>query len=261
MIKQGKHLLWRPKFFLWMTTGLLLVFSAACNTAGLFNATETTDNMAALESTVAAMNATFEAISARQAQATLQTPNVIIVTATSTNTPISSPTPVPTPTPLPTATPIPTATPVVSTDTPAPQGKTIAIIVTPTLPSTATPYPEAPIISAPREGTIVAHGEEILLSWSWNGLLLEPDEYFEIKLRPDQQSRSAYIAQERGLAHQFKANLGGGRYLWTVQIVQGYWLNDSGHPDDWVLQSIRSAESAPRLIIVDDSDHDNDDDD
>ena len=64
------------------------------------------------------------------------------------------------------------------------------------------------------------------------------------------KAMSAEGAQERGQAHDFQARLGGGRYLWTVQVVQGHFINNSGHPDDWILESFRSPESEPRMIIV-----------
>ena len=182
-------------------------------------------------------------------------PEIVVVTATPTNTPPASPTPIPTFTSTPTLLPSPT-------NTPASVGKTIIIIVTPTSPATATPYPEPPINLQPWDGAIVAQGQETLLHWSWNGLLKD-GEFFEVKLRPDGQSRSAYIAQERGTGHTFTGNVGAGRYQWTVQVVQGYFKNNSGHSDDWVFEAYRSPESAPYLIIVDErksSDRDDDDD-
>lgn len=137
----------------------------------------------------------------------------------------------------------------------------IVIVVTPTETPLPASYPEAPIITGPREGTVVGQGQDVLLNWSWNGLL-GPNEYFEVKLRPDAQSRSVYIAQELGEAHDLSnANLGPGRYQWTVQVVQGYFINNSGHPDDWVFEAFRSPESEPRLIIIDSHDNNDDDDD
>lgn len=250
---------WRNRLFFWVAGGLLPATLLACSSIGLVD--PAAEN-AAIQSTVAAMNATLEALKIQQTQPPPPSPQIIVVTATPTDTPPASPTPISTPTPLPTATPVP------ATSTPAPvaaqagaPGRTIVIIVTPTSPPTPTPYPEAPIIISPREGAIVAKNQETLLHWSWNGVLLQPDEYYEVKLRPDGQSRSVYIAQERGLSHELKPNLAGGRYYWTVQIAQGYWLNNSGHPDDWRFIRFRSPESEPRLIIIDDSRHRNDDND
>jgi len=258
--------IWHARLYVAIAGVLLIVPLLACNSIGFI---DTSASQAGLEGTVAAMNATLAAVETQQAQTptATSTPNVIVVTATATDTPIASPTPTATATPLPTSTPVPLPP---ATHTPAPQGKTIVVLVTPTAPSTPTPYPNAPIIISAREGAVVAQGDEILLHWSWNGVLTGPNDYFEVKLRPDGQSRSAYIAQEQGLAHNFKArHLGEGRYQWTVQIVQGYFKNNSGHPDDWVFERFRSPESEPRLIIVvddgrfddDDDNHDNDDDD
>ena len=255
MIRWPQH-----RSFLFIAGGLLLIASVACNSIGLFNPTPPPQDDG-LASTVAAMNATIEALEIeQQAQPTIDlTPNIIIVTATTTNTPLPSPTPISTPTALPTSTPVPLPT---ATHTNVPQGRTVVIIVTPTSSPSPTPYNDKPIIISPREGVVVAKGEETSLHWSWNGLLANPDEFFEIKLVPDGLSRSAYIAHERGLGHDFRVNLGEGRYWWTVQIVQGYYKNHSGHPDDWVFERFRSPESEPRLIIIDDNNrHDDDDDD
>ena len=42
--------------------------------------------------------------------------------------------------------------------------------------------------------------------------------------------------------------------------MQGYYKNDSGHPDDRVFESFTSPESEPRLIIVAERGDDDDDD-
>lgn len=225
----------------------LLALSLGCTTIGLVEPTPATTSVAppiatntpATAATLAAMNATVAAINTLQAipTSTPPPPQMVVVTAT------PSPTPVASPSPLPTATAVPVGQP-------AAQSRTIVIIVTPTLPPTATPYPEAPIIIAPREGEIIGENQVALLQWSWNGLLAA-GEYFEVKVRPDGLSRSAYIAQERGTGHEFDPNLGNGRYRWTVQVVKGYFINNSGHPDDWVFEAYRSPESEPRLIIID----------
>lgn len=244
---------------LFIVGGVLLIAILACNSIGFFDPSPSTED-GSLEGTVGAMNATIEALDLRQqAQPTTEpTPNIIIVTATATNTPLPSPTPIASATPLPTSAPISLPT---ATSTPVPQNRTIVIIVTPTSSPSPTPYADAPIIISPREEAIIAKGEETTLHWSWNGLMARPDEFFEIKLVPDGLSRSAYIARERGLGHDFRVNLGGGRYRWTVQIVQGYYKNNSGHPDDWVFERFRSPESESRLIIIDDNNRNDDDDD
>lgn len=236
---------------------LLIITILACNTFNI--ADPLTLNTSG---TITAMQGTIDALQTQQAQ---PTPSPIVEIIYFTPTPLpATPTPVP---PFPTPTPIP-PTPIPPSPTPTPvpptpqqdaaaQNRTIIIVVTPTSPPTPTPYPETPIIISPHEGAVVAKDREILLHWGWNGLLLEPDEYYEVKVRPDGNPRSAYIAQERGLSHNFVARLGGGRYYWTVQIVKGHWLNTSGHPDDWVFEGFRSPESEPRLIIVNDSHHHN----
>jgi hypothetical protein len=209
-----------------------------------------------LESTVAAMRATLEALNTEPTPTVIPpAPQIVVITATPSNTPMPTLTPETTSTPV----PIPTST---ATEVPAvaPQGRTIVILVTPTSPATVTPYPYAPVNTGPRNDTAVGQDQEILLQWSWNGLL-GPGEYYEVKLRPEVQPRSAYIAQELGLGHDFKAIVGPGRYEWTVQIVKGYFINNSGHPDDWVFEGFRSPESEPRIIIVVDDHRNNDDDD
>lgn len=233
--------------------GLLLLSMLACSSFGLVDSDSSNLELA---STVAAMRATLEALNTQPTQpAVPPAPQIVVITATPTNTPIPTLTPEATSTPV----PIPTAT---ATEAPpaAPQGRTIVIVVTPTSPATATPYPYAPINTGPRNDTVVGQGQEILLYWSWNGLL-GPGEFYEVKLRPEAQPRSAYIAQELGLAHDFKATVGPGRYEWTVQIVKGYFINNSGQPNDWVFEGFRSPESAPRIIIVVDDGHRNNDDD
>ena len=208
MTRQIRRLTWRNKFLLFIIGGVLLIASLACNSIGLFGPLPPTEDDG-LESTVAAMNATIEALEVQQAQpsAVESTSRIIVVTATATNTPLRTPTPVSTATSLPTSTPVPLPT---ATHTAVPQSRTIVIIVTPTSSPSPTPYATAPIIISPREGVIVAKGEETSLHWSWNGLLTRPDEFFEVKLVPDGLSRSAYIARERGLGHDFRVNLGGG---------------------------------------------------
>ena len=83
----------------------------------------------------------------------------------------------------------------------------------------------------------------------------------DIKIRPDGQDRSAYVAWEEGLGHDLQANLAPGRYFWTVQIVQRYYKNDVKAPENRVFEAFLSPESEPRLIIVAARDDDDDDDD
>jgi hypothetical protein len=241
--------------------GSLLIFPlVACSSLGL---TTSASPNAELEGTVAAMQATIEALEIQSTPLPIQSsPQIIVVTATADQQapPPSTPTPNSTPTSEPTFTPPPPPTNT-NTPLPPPQERTIVIVVTPTEPPPPASYPDAPIITAPRANTVVGQGQDVLLNWSWNGLL-GPNEYFEVKLRPDAQSRSVYIAQELGEAHDLSnANLGPGRYQWTVQVVQGYFINNSDHPDDWVFEAFRSPESEPRLIIIDSHDNDDDDDD
>ena len=202
-----------------ITAAILMVLLVACGGLGLLATILTPANgpvlaqLATSTLTPIPLQSAQNTATPQPAQpiATQPAPQIVVVTATPTNTPLASPTPIPTFTSTPTSLPSPT-------NTPAPVGRTIVIIVTPTSPATATPYPQAPINLQPWDGAIVAQQQETFLHWSWNGLLKD-GEYFEVKLRPDGQSRSAYIAQERGTGHTFTGNVGAGRYQWTVQIV------------------------------------------
>ncbi len=184
-------------------------------------------------------------------------PEIVVVTAT----PVDTPTDVPTATSLPTE-PAPTSTPTVpptATDEPvaeveanqSTQQDTIIVVVTATPVPSPTPksYEDAPVLISPVEGAVVEEKREMLLQWSWNGLLAE-NEHFDVKIRPDGQDRSAYVAWEVGEGHNFVANLTPGRYYWSVQVIQGYYQNDSGHPEDRVFEAFLSPESEERLIIV-----------
>ncbi len=258
--------IYNHRLLLLLTSSLLLSLTLACGNFEFLSRpiTDVTSN-----STITALQATIAAMQTQQAQPPLQstitisyptaTPPLLeavsstMVSPTWTASPLTTPSSTPIPV-LPTTTavpPSPSATPFPPESTT--QGRTIVIIVTPTSVPTLTSYPEAPVIISPNEGAIVAQKHEILLHWGWNGLLQNSDEYFEVKIRPDGDPRSVYIAQERGLAHNLIARLGGGRYYWTVQIVKGHWVNDSGHPDDWAFEGFRSPESEPRLLVV----HDN----
>ncbi len=234
----------RYRLLFWGISGLLLISVFACSSVGVYDPQAT---QVALQGTVSALQETVTALETAsttgQAQPVPQpSPQIIVVTATPTHTAIPSPTPLPTQTPSPSPTVPPTS---------SSKGETIIIVVTPTPTITSTPntYDNAPIITEPRAGTVVEEGREILLRWSWNGLL-GPNEHFDVKVRPDGQSRSAYVAWEEAEAHDFKANLSPGRYFWSVQVIKGYYRNDSGEPEDRVFEAYLSPESEPRLIIV-----------
>ena len=249
--------------FLLFIGGISLAVIVACGSIGVYDpqATQT-----ALQGTVGSMQATIMALEAAGQADPTQTsappsPQVVVVTATPTDTPVSTPTPLSEPTSTPTDTPEPTATPLPAATTkpvvkpPAvTQSQVITIIVTatPILTTTiAQAYEIAPAMIAPEAGTIVGQGRDIVLQWSWNGVL-GPGEYFDIKIRPDGQTRSAYIAWERPEAHTFKADLPPGRYYWSVQVLKGYYHNNSGEPEDRVFEAFLGPESEPRLIIIGD---------
>ncbi len=236
-----------------MINALLLIPTLACGVVGIYDPQAT---QVAMQGTVGSLQATITALettSAAQAQPRPQpNPQIIVVTATPrpqppTETATTSASPTPPATPTPTASPvgisqgqtIPTLTPT-----------SITLIVA-TLTPTPTPnmYDNAPILTEPPEGTVVEEGREILLRWSWNGLL-GANEHFDVKVRSDGQSRSAYVAWEEAEVHDFKANLPPGRYFWSVQVIKGYYRNDSGEPEDRVFEAYLSPESQPRLIIV-----------
>jgi hypothetical protein len=236
----------KSKLLVLTVGGLLFLLVLACGSVGIYDPQATQVSM---QSTVSALQETIAALetsAAGQAQSQAQaTPVVIVVTAT----------PGPTFTLLPTLTlePSPTVTPP-STVSGSSEREVIVVVVTPTPTSGSQSAPpatglEAPIITEPREGTIVEEKKEILLRWSWNGAL-GPDEYFDLKIRPDGQTKSAYVAWEKANAHDWQANLAPGRYFWSVQIIKGYYKNNSGEPEDRVLEAYLGPESEPRLIIV-----------
>lgn len=245
--------------FLLLVGGVSLAVIVACGSIGVYDPQAT---QMALQGTVGSMQATITALEASgQADPTQASPppspEIVVVTATPTDTPIATPTSPPEPTATPTDTPEPTSTPLPTATTKPPvvaQSQVITIVVTPTpilTVTTAQAYEIAPAIIAPEAGTIVEQGREIALQWSWNGVL-GPGEYFDIKVRPDGQTRSAYIAWERPEVHSFKADLPPGRYYWSVQILKGYYHNNSGEPEDRVFETFLGPESEPRLIIISD---------
>ncbi len=191
---------------------------------------------------------------------TTVTPTVAAVpteTSPPTSTGTSTPTATNTPQPLPSATSTiqstPTNRPPTQTPSPTPS-QTPSPPPTPTVTPTATqniatptpdPYTVAPIITGPRAGINVVQNRRILLEWFWNGTLAA-DEFFDIKLRPDGQPASRYVAWEAADAHEFFAPLPPGRYFWSVQVLRGYITNDGTR----VFESFVGPESQPQLIIV-----------
>lgn len=229
----------RKKYLLPLILIVAALPSLACGAVGVIDPAAT---QTAMEGTVVSLQATISALEQKVAA--------------------------PTDTPTVTATPIPAITPKsgavaasslgqtlpTSTTTPTPiqiQPQDTVVVLVATFTPTPTPklYSDAPVILEPRDGTVVEEQKEILLRWSWNGIL-GPGEYYDIKIRPDGQTRSAYVAWERGTGHNLRANLAPGRYYWSVQIVKGSYKNNSGEPEDRVFETFLSPESEPRLLIV-----------
>lgn len=220
----------------------------ACGGVGVYDPEAT---QAAMSGTVTALEATISALENKIDENQSDQSTSPIQTATETPTVEATPTSAardtviaassleqtvelaPTPTPL----------------TVSPQDRTVVIVATLTPTPTPELYTAVPVITEPREGVIVEEGGELLLRWSWNGIL-KSGEYYDLKIRPDGQDRSAYVAWERGEAHDLQANLAPGRYYWTVQIIKGYYQNNSGQPEDRVFEAFLSPESKPRLLIV-----------
>lgn len=236
------------KFVFMLIILALAIPTLACGAVGVYDPQAT---QAAMQGTVTALQATIAAME----QGQNDTGKIIVVTATTT--------------PIPTATPAATGSSratviaassleqtieLTSTPTPTPvaitsQDTVITVVATFTPTPTPKRYTEAPILIEPREGTIVEEGKEILLHWSWNGILAA-GERFDIKIRPDGQTRSAYVAWEEGQGHQLVANLAPGRYYWSVQVIKGYYQDNIKEPENRVLEAFLSPESEPRLIIV-----------
>jgi hypothetical protein len=125
----------------------------------------------------------------------------------------------------------------------------VVVTATPTPLAPLYRYETRPILTEPRSEAVVEEQRQILLRWSWNGLL-GPNEHFDLKIRPDGQNRSVYVAWAEAEAYDLQANLAPGRYLWSVQVIRGYYQNDSGRPEDRVFETFLSPESEPRLLIV-----------
>jgi hypothetical protein len=231
-----------------LVLGLVMpLLTVACGSVGVYDPEATQQ---AMQGTVTALQGTIIALEDRLNQQQVEA-QVIAVTAT----PIPKAIPVRASQSTGNAalsleqtldlTPTPTPTPF----TVQPEDQTVILVATLTPTPTPERYTAAPIIIEPRVGAIVEEQREILLRWSWNGLL-KAGEYFDIKIRPDGQTRSAYVAWEQGTAHDLVANLAPGRYYWSVQIVKGYYQNNSSEPEDRVFETFLSPESEPRLIIV-----------
>ena len=238
----------KRKLILFIAGLVALLPTLACGSAGVYDPQAT---QAAMEATVTALQATIVALEANTSQSRQPAEErVVVVTATST--------PIP-PKPAGSATVIPASSlgqtiQLTSTPTPTPinitaQDRVVTVVATFTPTPTPEQHTDAPIIIDPAPGTVVEEGREILLHWGFNGLL-QPDEYFDVKIKPDGQNRSAYVGWERGLSHKLVANLAPGRYYWSVQVLKGYYKNNSGEPEDRVFEAFTSPESAPRLIIV-----------
>jgi hypothetical protein len=226
---------------------VMFIPTLACGSVGIYDPEAT---QVAMAGTVTALQATIAALESNLNQNQSDSAEVQVVTATPTPTsvpPAESDTIIPASSLEQTIqlTSTPTRTPITISS----QDRVVTLVATFTPTPTPEQHPYAPIISAPRAGTVVEEEREILLQWSWNGIL-KYDEYFDIKIKPDGQHRSAYVAWERGEAHNLQANLTPGRYYWTVQVLKGYYRYNSGEPEDRIFQAFTSPESEARLIIV-----------
>ena len=244
----------------YLITGLVGILpTLACGAVGVYDPEATQE---AMMGTVTALQAT---ITAMESDTDQNQPNqseeerIVVVTATPTPTSSQSSSSGSTPQPAGSATVIKASSleqtiQLTSTPTPTPititaQDQVITVVATFTPTPTPEQHTDAPIIVDPAIGTVVEEGREILLHWGFNGILA-PDEYFDIKIKPDGQTRSAYVGWEKGLSHNLVANLAPGRYYWSVQVLKGYYKNNSGEPEDRVFEAFTSPESEPRLIIV-----------
>ncbi|MEM7345419.1 MAG: hypothetical protein AAF485_14355, partial [Chloroflexota bacterium] len=222
---------------------IFLIVTLACNSVGIYDPEAA---QIALQQTVTALEGTITALENRDASVNDDpSPVVLVVTATpqtATLTPTSSPSPVQavgvTPAgfsqgetldidPTITATSPPEVTVVVATLTPTPTPKG---------------YADSPVIVKPVAGLVVEEGLEAFLHWSWNGVLAS-DEYFDIKIRPEGQTNSVYVAWEAGTGHTFQASLSPGRYYWSVQVVQGYYKNNVTDPENRIFETFLSPVS------------------
>ena len=245
-----------------LAAGLLLTIIAACGTVVRLDNPAATQ--AALQETVIAIQSTVLALENEPQtalnQAVVQpSPQIVVVTATPPNAPspqpsaTSRPTDPPPPTFTPTPLPSPTASATATTEV---EPVIIVVTATPDPTPVVSRYDQSPSIVEPREGAVVEQGREVLLRWSWNGVL-GPNEHFDVKIRPDGQTRSVYVAWAVGEAHNLKADLAPGRYFWSVQVLSGRYHNDSGQPEDRIFEAFLSPESESRLIIVGEKPRDN----
>ena len=215
----------------------------------------------ALQETVSALQGTITALqtsSVDQTQANSEpSPQMMVVTATATPKPSPTSRPAePTVTDTGGSTPTPTRT-ATNNFSGSSQRETIQLVATPTPLATLTPpltatqaagY-AAPILEEPGDGAVVDQGRNVLLRWSWPGTL-GSNERFDIKIRPDGQTASAYVTWTEDDALDWEADLVPGRYYWSVQVIRGYYENDSGQPEDRILEAFLGPESELRLIIV-----------
>lgn len=240
----------RKLYFLMI--GLIMVLpTLACGAVGVYEPEAT---QVAIEGTVTALQATITALEKNIGPAQSNPTEIQVVTATSTPT---SPPPAGSSTVI-LASSLEQTIQLTSTPTPTPititsQDRVVTLVATFTPSPTPEQHADAPIIIAPQPGTIVEEEREILLQWSWNGIL-KTDEYFDIKIKQDGQDRSVYVRWERGQGHNFRANLPPGRYFWTVQVLKGSYKNNSSEPEDRIFEGFTSPESEAHLIIVSEKD-------
>lgn len=226
-------------------SGGIAVILTACQGVGIYNpqATETS-----LEATVGALQGTIVALETAQAGAQ---PPASPTPTLAMETPTASPTKPP-PTPTPTTFPSPTASPT-SGRAKTSSSETVVVTATPTQTPTPEPtsgaYDVLPILLEPGDGVIIEEGRQILLKWAWPGSL-GPNEYFDIKFKPDGQDESAHIIWEKDQEHEFTANLPPGRYYWSVQVLKGSYKNGEAKPENRQFEAFLGPESEPRLIVI-----------
>lgn len=226
----------------------MLTSVLACGTVGIYDPEAT---QVAMKETVVALQATIAALESKASQNRPITPQIRVVTAI----PKPSPSPIIVSSTFTRASSLgqtiiltgtPRSTPITTI---SPQTQTSILVATFTPTPTPKNYPNAPVVLEPDAGAVVEESRNILLRWSWNNVL-GSNEYYDIKMRPDGQDRSAYVVWEKSKGHSLQVNLTPGRYYWTVQIVKGYYKNNSGRPEDRIFEGFLSPESEPRLIVI-----------
>jgi hypothetical protein len=124
--------------------------------------------------------------------------------------------------PIATVTPVPISVQVPLTDTNSVSLK----------PSQQGGYPP-PRIKFPSDTAFIA-GNPTRFEWEWEGKLA-PDEYFDLKIRPidDPKGKSVFVDWTKETSYSFNPMLdpkppleGGKRYLWSIQVLQGYYDNN-----------------------------------